>query len=158
MASEVRVNPRLTRMLRKLPEDVREDLTEGYKEAAEELKYEIIARAPRDSGDMAASVGIRMGPKGKFVQVGPGLSGPRKERSWQQTKARWAEFGTAPHSLSQGSKTKKAKTQKTGTQHPGTPPRPFMKPALEAARPHIRERLREAVKQTVRKANARRGA
>lgn len=159
MASEVRVNPSLTRMLRRLPEDVREGLTAEYRESAEVLKYEIMARAPKDSGDMAASVGVRMGPKGKWVQVGPGLAGPRKTRAWQQIKARWSEFGTKAHKI-------KAKLRKVlGTEdtifgkdvdHPGTPPRPFIKPALEAARPQIRDRLRAAVRQTVRKANARR--
>lgn len=161
MASEVRVNPQLTRMLRKLPEDVRSDLTEGYKEAAEELRFEIMSRAPQDTGDMAASVGIRMGPKGKWVQVGPGLAGPRKSRTWHQLKAKWIEFGTAPHKI----KAKIRKVLGTDTDifgkevmNPGMPPRPFLKPALEAARPHIRERLREVVKQTVRKANAKRAS
>ena len=153
MASEVRINPRVNRLLRRLPDEIKDGLKDAYVEAAQVLQYEIMVRAPQDTGDMAASVGYRLGPKGRFVTVGPGLSGPSKARNWQRVKARWIEFGTKAHKIK--AKNRKALTDEEQffgklIQSPGTPPKPFLKPALEASRPQIRDQLGEAVSKVVR--------
>ncbi len=153
MASEVRVNPRLRKLLRRMPDAMRDELVEAQAEAAEVLRYEMLIRVPVDDGGLAASIGVRRGPKGKYQDVGPGLAGPRKDRAFAKTKARWKEYGTAPHEIEVDKRQGLSDGETIYGRrivHPGTPPDPFLKPALEAARPQVKDRMHDAVRKVLR--------
>lgn len=110
------------------------------------------SRVPVETGNLKRSISVRtlrlgrtgyaakVGPmKRKFrgrVEIGAGTFG-----SLTQIADGWyghlVEFGTAPHLIpKRGSKVVKVngKLVRGPVQHPGTPPRPFMRPAWQATK------------------------
>lgn len=122
-----RVRPRLTR-----------ELTAAVVKAAEEHEALSKTLAPRDEGDLAASI--------KSEAVITGVNPSAKVVAGEDempAKARWAEFGTAP---------RPQKGQFEGTMHPGTAATPFMFPAYRLLRKRAVSRIGRAIRTALRTA------
>jgi HK97 gp10 family phage protein len=155
MPSEVTINPRLKNLLKNLPKEVTKEVEEEYKTAAEIVKYEMLSRVPVENGDLAASIGIKRGFGGKFYDIGAGLSGKSRIKGMMQSIAQWVEYGTSPHKI----KTHKKKILSIGGEefagkevmHPGTPPRPFIRPSIEASREDVVQHLNRVINKVLRR-------
>jgi HK97 gp10 family phage protein len=107
----------------------------------------------KKAGTIVVVVGPRTGFE-KGVWVDNTLTGTRDLVMADPVKyAHLVEFGTQPHRISQGSVLartfKSGRKQKAvdngGAMHPGTPPRPFMRPALESNAKYVVGKLSKEI-------------
>jgi len=69
--------------------------------------------------------------------------------------ARWAEFGTAPHSLAKGAdRSSRRRRNLPGRQHPGARAHPFFYPAYRANRKKLKSRVSRAITKAAKKVAA----
>lgn len=118
----------------------------AVKDGAKVVQKSAKGSAPRSSGALKQSLGIKgaKGRKGKTIAFA--VVGPRKKvRKLVKRKgsrrtvvavpayyAHLVEQGTRPHTLGKGSRAKARlgkKASRGGAQHPGTKPKPFLRPA-----------------------------
>ena len=88
---------------------------------------------------------IIIGPSGEFL----------KAHGHIPNQARWVEFGTAPQTkgqkLSKLGKRGRVKTRVSTGSHAGTPPRPYLLPAVRQTRKQVRAILAKAVNSALKK-------
>lgn len=149
--SRVEINPRLNRLLRRLPEDCTDELKREVREAAELVHYEALKRVPVDTGALAQALRMRIGSRGLSAEIG--YSKRRWKRAWDMAgwRARFIEYGTKGYFPGQvrrsGKSTKKIRRL--------IPPRPavrFLGKGYEAALLVIRPRLARALIKALDKA------
>lgn len=111
----------LRRVLRKAPDDMKEPLVDVVTISSAEVLAGMLARVPRDTGDLAEVTKIKTRRDGMSAKVGPGAAGKRDQRKagW---RAHFIEFGTVKMAA-----------------------QPFVYPALREARAGIRQRFKTAV-------------
>lgn len=158
---------RLSRKLKLLPEKAVEAAARSLEESAEDLVQMMRRLVPKDSGDLAKSIGWTWGdaPKGAMVLgTFKGKGGVARAKSSLQITiyaggkgpgfdafyARWVEFGTQPHALYKNSDVSRNKNQGLGTMHPGASANPFFFPSYRMKRRTIRSKLTRDVKKAIK--------
>jgi hypothetical protein len=144
--------PSLRKKLKRLPELAREEIRKAMEAGAAEMVALAKSLVPRDSGDLANSIGWTWGdaPKGSMalgeVRGGAGAGNLRitiyagsSEVFW----ARWVEFGTSPHANA---------GQFEGSEHPGTAAQPFFFVSFRALRRRIKGRVSRAITKSAKRA------
>lgn len=135
--------PRLQKKLKRLPDLAEQAIRKAMGESAAEVVTLAKSLVPKDSGDLAQSIGWTWGdaPKGSMVlgQVRAGSDNLRitiYAGNSEAYYARWVEFGTSGHE--QGGIFE-------GSEHPGTPAQPFFYPAWRAVRRRVKGRVTRAI-------------
>lgn len=116
-------------------EAARQNAPVGEPSDAAKRKYKVYAGALRDSLRISARIDKRNGSVVASVKAG----GKVRKTGADVFYANFSEFGTRPHALSKGGE----------SNHPGTAPKPFMRPAIDsqaqtavlAAGEYIKKRL-----------------
>lgn len=154
---------RLTRKLRqKIPEHVERATVAAMETGAEELVSLMRSLAPKQSGDLARSIGWTWGeaPKGAMAlgkMRGRGGKGKKYITIYagggDAYYARFIEFGTQPHTI-------KAKNSPAlhlhgdifveEVSHPGSSAQPFFYPAYRALRRRVRGRITRQMRKAIR--------
>ena len=142
--------------LNRAVEAVETAIRRSMEEAAEDLVQFMKQLAPVEEGDLRKSIGWTWGdaPEGSVsvdtvissgvkitIYAGRGLDIPMR--------ARWVEFGTAPHSVAKGGGTKAgiaALAAGDGKPHPGAKAHPYFYPAYRAKKAGIIRRMRREIK------------
>lgn len=144
--SRVEIDPKFRRLLQQLPAQVLAPLKQAIADSGTGIYAEAVRRVPKDSGDLAHSIGMRIGSGGLSVEVG--FDRKRFPKQWKLAgwRAKFIEFGTKGYSpgskrTDPGSKTTKTIRQRVAAQ----PARPFLRPAFDANRKWIIERHRAAL-------------
>lgn len=83
----------LRKKLRKLPKEAREGVQKEVKDWGDAIRFEQLRDAPKDSGDLAASIEVKLGGDKLSGTVGPGARTKKAKRlaGW---RAHFSEFGT----------------------------------------------------------------
>jgi HK97 gp10 family phage protein len=122
-----------------------EELPKAMGDIALRLERAAKERAPVDTGTLRASISnvVEAIGRGYRAVVGTNVE-----------YARAVEFGTGPHTIT-GDPLRFTVDGEvvfaTRVDHPGTPAQPYLGPALDAVRPYVTERLREAFDAAVRR-------
>lgn len=135
VAVTIRNKDRLFAKLRRLRPRTTQELARSIAQSAEEVARLARQLAPRDSGDLIASI---------VAEVNPDAVGPSARVTAGNGKAyyaRWVEFGTAPHP--QGG-------SRPGTMHPGNRPQPFLFPAYRLLKRRTKGRIARALGKAAR--------
>lgn len=131
---------------------VRPPITKGVRLVVRAAKQKV----PKETGTLKRSLGfvVRTYPSGTVA----GIAGPRKGIVDEETGrnprfyAHLVEFGTAPHLVS-------SSIGPTGERidvvHPGSPPKPFIRPAWDGSIPEINRLMEMGIRQGVAKEIAR---
>jgi hypothetical protein len=159
-AKRVEINGRMQTLFRRIQAEDSEltaEIRRIIEEEAEGLMRAIEANLRAvggvDTGELLRSIAVDIGGKGLSAEVGAGAGMKDiRNKQWMNTLALWIEHGTRPHALGEGSSLRVSKRDfkagkaaiQEGRMHPGTRPRPFVKPAYEVRRPRIVRRLEEA--------------
>jgi HK97 gp10 family phage protein len=135
--SRTELDPKFRRLMQRLPADVTDQVTRAIQESAQAVWVDAVKRVPIDTGDLQASIGLRITPTSAEV----GFSSKRFRREWKRAgwRAKFVELGTK------------------GSAKRNIPPmtaRPFLRPAFEANRRWIMERHRAAVAAVLNRAAA----
>ena len=145
----------LMRVLRRIPEDTKDDLRENIRFAADRILREARRRVTPMSKNTASALRVVITRKGMTARVG--IIGQRARK--KAFVYRWLEFGTAPHSLKAGARLankKYSKKAKTGTGnnglHPGQNATPFLFPAYHATKNANIKMIRASIDRTLRRA------
>lgn len=95
--SRVKGTKQLTQTLRRLPKELRKEARKTFEREGELLRAEMARRAPKDEGDLARAIGVRVTGDGLSVSVG--YSAAMFKRFWKRGgfTALFAEFGTRHH-------------------------------------------------------------
>lgn len=144
---------RLSKKLKRIPELAREEISKAMEAGANEMVALAKSLVPRDSGDLANSIGWTWGdaPKGAMVlgTVRASKTGNMVITIYagddQAFYASWVEFGTSGHAnggLFEGS------------QHPGTAAQPFFYPSWRAVRKRVKGRVTRAINKSAKRAAA----
>lgn len=158
MASRVQGLERLKAKLAKMPAKMRAAARKAVATGCDEIVAAQKSLVPRDSGDLADSIGWTFGdaPPDAVLTTGGRTRGAARESVISRDEdiratvfagdaeafyARQVEFGTAPHE--QGGRF-------AGTQHPGTAPQPFFFPAYRAKRRRVRSRITRDIRKAAR--------
>lgn len=138
---EIRDARRLGRKLRRMPKDIRDDLREVLRaRVGERVRFEQLARVPKDDPGLAASIEVRIHGGGLKLDIGPGA---RTKKAYQLAgwRAHFTEFGTRA-----GLRGKKGAGKKAEKYfHPGNKAQPFIFPGYEAAEEDIKREVRNAI-------------
>lgn len=121
-------------------------------EIAEDAARQIASRAPKNTGDYAASIKadvVANRPKQEQVGVTPSKD-PDATGVYASFIWRFLEFGTAPHNVSKGGGNKSFKGN--AKMHPGTPAMPHIFPTWRSMKVKAMRKLRMAVNKGVREA------
>lgn len=140
--------PRLQKKLKRFPAVADQAIRKAMGESAAEVVTLAKSLVPKDSGDLARSIGWTWGdaPKGSMVlgQVRAGSGNLRitiYAGNSEAYYARWVEFGTSGHE--QGGIF-------AGSEHPGTPAQPFFYPAWRAVRRRVKGRVTRAINKSAK--------
>lgn len=145
---------RLKRQLRALPASVVANVSAAGDGGAEALASKIAAAAP--GRRLAKSVGWSNGDepgngataapltKGQQARATAGLHWRIFAGGVEAFWARWAEFGTAPHSSAKGASRKSGKLQDKGPHVAGMPATPYFFPTVRAWKGSMKSRLTRA--------------
>lgn len=129
---EVKINGlrELTESLANVPDKLRDKILRGAMRAgAKAVLDEARRQVPVDTGQLQKGLRISTRLKGDNVVASVKAGGPHGHL------ANWIEHGTAAHEIMAkdgGVLLINGESFATAVQHPGTNPRPFMRPALEA--------------------------
>ena len=146
----------LDRLRRKLTKTIPEAAQRRIREAMEQSANEAVALmkslAPKQSGDLADSIGWTWGdaPKGSIaLATSKNKSGNMRITIYagggDAYYARFVEFGTSPH-VNGG--------LYAGSQHPGTPAQPFFYPGWRVVRRRVKGKVTRAIKAAAKEAAA----
>lgn len=146
----------LERTLSQLPLDLQKKaLGPSLRAGAQLILEQAQADVPRDNGELAGSLEIR-------THVDPGIGGVAEAAVIVRSpKGHLIEFGTQPHEITVESKKVLADPVERRifgrkVRHPGTPARPFLRPALDTRAQDalfaMRDKLRELLPGLVRRA------
>ena len=146
---------RLGKKLKRLPELAREEIAKAMEQSANEIVDMAKSLAPRDSGDLEASIGWTWGdaPKGSMVigsvrRKGAGVGNlviTIYAGGGDAYYARFVEFGTSP--FTNGGKF-------SGSTNPGISAQPFFYPAYRATRKRAKGRVTRAINKSAKRAAA----
>ncbi len=142
MKSGVRGQRRLSRILRNIRDEFGDGaispVTKAVAYSADLVAKDAASRAPIGSGELARHMlskqAVRISRSGLSAKVG--IIGKRANRRLYYAK--FIEFGTKGHPPRKGKRRRRRG-------HPGTPARPFLRPALEANGRHISAVIDRAV-------------
>lgn len=146
--------PSLRKKLKRLPELAAVEIRKAMEQSANEMVALAKSLVPRDSGDLASSIGWTWGdkPKGSMslgqVKGGRGAGNLRitiYAGSSDAFYARWVEFGTSPHT-NEG--------LFAGSEHPGTVAQPYFYPSWRAVRRGVKSRVSRAINKSAKRAAA----
>lgn len=115
---------RLRRKLRRFPDEATDELRQTIWAFASEMQGDARARAPKDTGTLAANIQARFSRDGLEARVGV-ITKAAKRKAYY---AGFVEFGTR-----------------------NMPARPWLVPALEQNRPKFRPQINSAVDRAVRR-------
>ncbi|WP_417624958.1 HK97-gp10 family putative phage morphogenesis protein [Paremcibacter congregatus] len=113
------------RLMRRLPDEVSEEVRTEIRESAELIEYDAKVMVHKDSGDLAAAISHKLGRDGMSAQIG---FSSRWKRLWRLAgwRAFFEEFGTAKQRA-----------------------HPFLFPAWEKNRADITRRISKAINNTL---------
>lgn len=136
--SSLRGITQLRRALRKLPQDIKAEVQDAVLEAGTMVYRDMVAAAPRETGNLAQSIQIKRSPDKLVVRVGFVSKKAKRDGFY----ARFHELGT-----------------KGSPEHniPPLPARPFIAPALDANRVEIKRVIGEAVHRAILRSKLRLG-
>lgn len=117
---------RLRRKLRRMPDDIVDEVRKAVTDGAEILRFEMLNRVPVDTGILAETIEIKLGRDKLSATVGPGAR--TKKARLRGFRALFIEFGTQNMSA-----------------------RPFIFPALESRKNEIRTHIDRAVDRALRR-------
>lgn len=146
---------KLKRVLRRLPGEMIQGISQPFAQGAQDIVLDARGFAPKLSGDMAASIEAKFSNRGLTVAIGPGVRGyeadqraqrriirgqtgrisdANRQRFFQFSKGLWMEFGT-----------------KGSPEHniPPLPPHPFMGPAVDLNLARIRGNVVTGINRTL---------
>lgn len=161
-----------SRRFKAFPAAVVTEIEAALDKGADEIRDRAKAIAPRDTGELRRAIEVRDtldgftagGAVGNFGRMVRGAAG-RLQRfigvfpdvkgapGWY---AAFVEFGTAPRVEGQRYTQASGKRRKAAITHPGTQPRPFLKPAFFSLRRRVVGRINRAIGSAAKKV-ARRG-
>lgn len=149
--------PQLRKKLKKAPETIRAGVAKALDESILDVQRRAVALAPVDTGNLRATLGSKqaIGRAEKGMRVEFGLrTKTLKKRAYY---ALFVEYGTKGYEpgekRSSGTDAKgKARWQKVNKRVAPRPAQPFLRPALDQARPGIRMRIRKALGQAAKQA------
>ena len=144
---------RLRRFLREFPNDVREPIRQALTEVSNAMLQSAKSRVSVDTGTLRDALTAKVDSQGLRAEVG--IRGKRAQR--KAFHGVFVEFGTRPHSLKKGSRSKKGRSaerlaNQSGGMHPGMPARPFLHPAFEENKKDGLAKVRAAVQEAIRRA------
>lgn len=157
--SRVVGGPKLRQKLKKAPETIRAGVAAAIEESIKDVQRRAVALAPVDTGNLrdtlASKQAIGIKDKGMRAEFGLRTKSIRKRAYY----AHFVEFGTKGYKAGDkrlSGKTAKGKDryQRVSTDVPARPAQPFMRPAFEMARPGIRLRIRKALGDAAKRAEA----
>ena len=135
--------------LRRILQDTDNGVPKAMQDSANILHKEIMARVPRDTGNLGDQITAKMLRKGLRAEVG--LRG--KKAKQKAFYARFIEFGTKAR------KTKGRSNLTSGSEWYGKSPdlgaipaRPFITPAWDQKKPEIVSRITKAINEAVKAA------
>lgn len=158
----------LERRFKAIPERARAALAQTMEASAQQVVDMAKRLVEVKSGDLKNSIGWTWGdaPKGAMVIGTVKARGSINIKSYgtmritiyagsqQVFYARFVEYGTRPHSLSEGAalprEGRRGKLQGTGPQHPGATARPFFFPAYRANRKSVKAKMSAAFRKAIR--------
>lgn len=113
--------PSLRRALKQAPDEVKKPLQKAVEEGANQVRAEMLRRVPRDSGDLADVISVKMQRDKLGARVGPGIKGKRhrQKAGW---RAHFVEFGTQ-----------------------NQPAQPFIFPAFNANKQELLDKFQRAI-------------
>ncbi|WP_296988196.1 HK97-gp10 family putative phage morphogenesis protein [Thalassospira sp. UBA1131] len=113
------------RLLRRLPDEVSQEVRDEVREAAELIEYDAKRLVHKDSGDLAASISHKLGRDKMSAQIG---FSSKWKRLWRQAgwRAAFEELGTSRQRA-----------------------HPFLFPAWEMNRADITKRIAKAINNTL---------
>lgn len=149
--------PSLKRKLIRLKEDTMPTVRPAMEQAAEMIAATMRTLVPVEDGDLRKAIGWTWGdaPKGSisFSHTVAGNKITIFAGNDDAFYARFVEFGTAPHAIMSGGKTRFAK--KGGSrvvQHPGGRARPFFYPAYRMHKKQVKTMIAQQIRIAVQKA------
>lgn len=151
--------PKLRQKLKRAPETIRAGVARAIEESIKDVQRRAVALAPVDTGNLrdtlASKQAIGFKEKGMRAEFGLRTKATRKRAYY----AHFVEFGTKGYKagdLRNNKTSAKGKKYYTKVKKdvPARPAQPFMRPAFDAARPGIRLRIRKALGEAARKAQA----
>lgn len=134
--------------MRRILTEVDSGIRPAMQDAVNKLHKEVIAYAPRDSGNLEDSITSYVSKNGLIGEVG--LRGKKaKEAAFY---LRFLEFGTKGHKVStkKGVLSDGENTFGTSADIPAMAPRPVLSPAWEREKPAIINRIAKVVKDAIR--------
>lgn len=140
MSEKVKVDASdFDRSVHKWAERVERQVADALMEAAQETRNHAVRLTPVDTGALRAGWKVRQGPTGHWTEV------------YNETPyAAAVEFGSKPHVITAKNK-KVLANRKTGqvfgqrVNHPGSRPRPMLRPAIAAVTPRLIAKLRRII-------------
>ena len=152
--SDVKINglADLQRALDKLPAKIEANIMRGALRAGAKVLAQAAAEnAPKDTGALSANIrfGAKLDKRRGLLSAYVRAGGKGKKNGENVFYAHMVEKGTAAHVIKARPPNKMLAVGYAQVQHPGSRPRPFMRPALdtharpavEAVRDYIRKRL-----------------
>lgn len=156
----------LRRTLRRIEPEMTEEARGAMQDGAEAITLDAVARVPRDEGDLARSIGYKLGRDGLTAIIGPAakqvamvggrtsagapfatrsrrqrkLSIKNKEALFQFFKGYWLEYGTKgspAHNI------------------PPLPAHPFMGPAFDLNKEWLLDKVRQGINRALERASRR---
>ena len=96
--SRVRGGSQLRKQLRRMPNEITDEIKKAIAWGAEEIRAEIELRAPRDEGDLAENVRAKISSDKLGAAIGYSKSRPGFKNAWKKAfTALFQEFGTRHH-------------------------------------------------------------
>lgn len=151
----------LQKRMDRIPKAVRLAVKPALEAGAREIVSRAKALVPVDSGALRDSIGYTFGEPPKTRATGAlrsSVSAATLDVDLKVTifagndeayYARWVEFGTQPHSQSQGADISRGKRQ-SGAGHPGSAAQPFFYPAWRSGQKTAKARISRAIGKAVR--------
>jgi len=157
--SRVVGGPKLRQKLKRAPETIRAGVAAAIEESIKDVQRRAVALAPVDTGNLrdtlASKQAVGIKDKGMRAEFGLRTKSVRKRAYY----AHFIEFGTKGYKAGDlrhnktSAKGRKYYT-KVKSDVPARPAQPFMRPAFEMARPGIRLRIRKALGDAAKRAEA----
>lgn len=142
----------LEKKLLAMPKRVEIAARKAMEKGADELVAMMRRLVPVDQGDLRDSIGWTWGeaPKGSAVlaESEPDARGLKITVYATDYKARWIEFGTAPHNVAEGGGNKSFSG--VANAHPGGRAQPFFFPSYRSLRKRIQSRIKREMKKAIK--------
>lgn len=150
--SRVEIDPRFRRLMQRLPDAMTAPVTRAIAESAEQVAAAAQKLVPRDTGELAESIGVRVTSTSADVGFDP----KKFRRLWKKAgwRAKFTEFGTKGYEPGAVRKAGGTSSHIIRRRIPARPAKPFLRPAFAMNQKWIMDRHRKAVAETLRRAES----